>query len=305
MSKREYSPDEYVKITNGNRMNYGFFYKEGKNEDKHGFDPHTECGRGGLYFCRFANFHKWVNYYDSDCLIWRVSLSKKEHIIDYGEKLKAHTIYLSDPYPVYSDPELRRIAIENNGLTLKHIPAEEQTEDLCISAIRHNTNAVVFVADQTPKICRLALSADGILLKHIKEQTEQLCLQAVTQNGLALKYAKFQTAEICLKAVGQNGLALEYVAEQTPTICERAVGKNGLALEYVVEQTPAICEKAVRQNAKALRFVIEQTEELCQMAVSTNPHSIFYVKNQNDRLQEIATTKEPSLLDWFDCGVYV
>ena len=42
--------------------------------------------------------------------------------------------------------------------------------------------ACVFVQDQTEKICLTAVRQNGMILKHVLNQTERICVEAVKQN---------------------------------------------------------------------------------------------------------------------------
>jgi len=256
LSYPSYQPEEFVKLTNADNINRDFQYKEGLNEDVYDLNEMVECGKGGLYFSRFKDIMKWENQYDN-CNIWRVNIPEGEKVIEYNNnKLKAKRIILTDCQPLYNNPELCKLAVQQNGYALEYI--NEQTEELC----------------------KLAVQQNGYALQFVKEQTEEICKLAVQQNGYALDYVKEQTPEICKLAVQQQGCALQFVKEQTPEIYKLAVQQNGYALQYVKEQTHEICELAVQQNGYALRFVKEQTPEICKLAVQQNPDAIEYVKNR-------------------------
>ena len=70
-----------------------------------------------------------------------------------------------------------------------------------------------YVTEQTDEICLAAVRIDGHSLRFVKNQTEEICLVAVTENGFSLKYVKDQTEEICLAAILETIGSLEYVNE--------------------------------------------------------------------------------------------
>ena len=254
LSYPSYQPEEFVKLTNADNINRDFQYKEGLNEDVYDLNEMVECDKGGLYFSRFKDIMKWTHPY-GNCNIWRVIIPESEKVIEYNDKLKAKRIILTDCQQMYNNPEL------------------------CKLAVQQNENAFVYINNQTPEICKLAVQQDGSALQYVKKQTPELCKLAVQQNGLALEYVKEQTPEICKLAVQKIGYALRYVREQTPEVCKIAVQQNGYALHFVKERTPEICKLAVRQNGCALEYVKEQTPEICKLAVQQNPDAIKYVKN--------------------------
>lgn len=83
-----------------------------------------------------------------------------------------------------------------------------------------------YILEQTEEICLRAVRRDGSMLEHVRDQTLEICLEAVKQNGFALSYIKNQTEEMCLTAVRQDGDALEYVINKTEEIISEAT-RNG------------------------------------------------------------------------------
>ena len=68
--------------------------------------------------------------------------------------------------------------------------------------------------DQTEKICLKAIRRQGKALRYVKNKTYELCLIAVKQNGNALQFVKNQTEEICLEAVKQCKYVLRYIRDK-------------------------------------------------------------------------------------------
>ncbi|MBQ3423162.1 MAG: DUF4116 domain-containing protein, partial [Romboutsia sp.] len=77
---------------------------------------------------------------------------------------------------------------------------KEQTEELCLEAVRRNGLLLEYVREQTPKICLVAVKQNGYALKYVKEQTEELCLAAVKKNPEALQYVNDKNSKICFYA---------------------------------------------------------------------------------------------------------
>ena len=64
--------------------------------------------------------------------------------------------------------------------------------------------------EQTDAVCIEAVKQDGNALRYVKEQTEAVCIEAVKRNGNALRYVKEQTEAVCIEAVKQDGDAVYY-----------------------------------------------------------------------------------------------
>ena len=127
--------------------------------------------------------------------------------------------------------------VKKNGLDLQYIKEQEQTPELCMTAVRQNGRALQYVKEQTPELCMAAVRQYGYALKFVKEQNPEVCMAAVRQNGLALYYVNEQSPELCMSAVCQEGRALEYVKDQTPELCMAAVRQDRLALPCVKDET--------------------------------------------------------------------
>ena len=109
------------------------------------------------------------------------------------------------------------------------------TEDFFVALIEKYPRKFCYIPteNQTERICLEAVKRKGYMLEYVKNQTEEICLEAVKQDGYALEYVENQTKEICLEAVKQDGNALEFVTDQTEEICLEAVKQNKKAIEYV------------------------------------------------------------------------
>ena len=187
-------------------------------------------------------------------------------------------------------------AVRESGWSLSYV--KDQSDTICVAAVKNDSIALAFVKNQTEFICLEAVKQNGNALVHVLDQTDTICLEAVRRNGEALMFVKKQTSVLCLEAVRQDGFALKYVKEQTEELCFEAVKQNGDALQYVKEQTEALCFAAVKQNGIALKYVKEQTEELCFEAVKRNGLALEYMKEQTYLLCFFAVGKDGLALEF-------
>jgi hypothetical protein len=161
-----------------------------------------------------------------------------------------------------------------NGSNLSLI--KNQTEEVCLAAVRLIGISLKYVRKQTPAICMAAIKEDVNALEYVIEQTPEICLAAVKSNGNALQFVKEQNEEICLAAVARDGNLLQYVKEQTFDICMAAIKQNYKALKYVKEQAYEVCMAAVKYDGQALKYVKEQTEEMCILAFRSYSKQYIY-----------------------------
>jgi Domain of unknown function (DUF4116) len=73
--------------------------------------------------------------------------------------------------------------------------------------------------NQTEEMCMEAVKQYGCALEYVKNQTEKICMRAVKQNCFALRYVRNQTHAICMRALEQDICAIYYVNNKTDAIC--------------------------------------------------------------------------------------
>jgi hypothetical protein len=115
---------------------------------------------------------------------------------------------------------------KNNTFYYVQLCNEEQTEEICLEAVKHNGLLLRYVKEQTKEICLEAVKEDERALQIVEEQTEEICLESVKKNGGSLQFVKKQTEQICLEAIKQNVNSLQFVKEKTEQICLEFDKKN-------------------------------------------------------------------------------
>jgi hypothetical protein len=67
--------------------------------------------------------------------------------------------------------------VVNNGMILQRI--KNQTEDICLLAVKECGLALEFVEHKTKKIISTALHQNGLALEFVVDQTERQCIKAI------------------------------------------------------------------------------------------------------------------------------
>ncbi len=80
----------------------------------------------------------------------------------------------------------------------------------CIEMLRMRPWDIRLI-DQTETLCLEAVKCMGSTLQFVEHQTDKICLEAVKQDGCALKYVELQTYEICQEAVKNDKRASRYI----------------------------------------------------------------------------------------------
>jgi Domain of unknown function (DUF4116) len=212
--------------------------------------------------------------------------------------------------------KLGHLAVEQNGLTLRHVPERYRTPELCRIAVEQNGRALEYVPDnyKTLELCRLAVQGNGTALEFVPEKRQnlgfwrwwkryfaptqgyrspKLCCLAVKQSGWALCYIpkEYKNYELYRLAIEQNGDVLQCIHEdqRIPSLCRLAVEQNGMALQYVPEnaKTPELCRLAVEQNGRALYYVPvnKMTTKLYHFAVEQDGMALRLVPEDQRTLE--------------------
>lgn len=72
--------------------------------------------------------------------------------------------------------------VNKNGYYLKYIDKNNQTERICLAAVKQYSFSLKFVKNQTEKICLEAVKNNGYSLKYVLNKTEKIILEAYKQN---------------------------------------------------------------------------------------------------------------------------
>ena len=98
--------------------------------------------------------------------------------------------------------EICKLAVINNGKSLKYVQSKFITEEICKLAVINNGKSLKYVPSElmTDEICKLAVSKNGIALEFVKPElmTDEICKLAVQQYSDALEFVKqeFRTPEL-------------------------------------------------------------------------------------------------------------
>ena len=222
-------------------------YKLGLNTDVLPFNPRGTCSKGGLYFCDESQLHMFCTLYGTKLAIIEIPDDAKVYVEE--NKFKSDKLIIKEIIDFKDLPDLFwHDIIPKKGLALQF--PQEQTEKMCIGAVKQNGLALKYVDNQTDEICMLAVKQDCKAIKYVKNQTQEICDAAIQQDYDILRYAQeqFQTENMCILAVQNNGHALKYVKKQTEEICLLAVNQNKYTLTHVDERFKSICEAAIRDK---------------------------------------------------------
>ncbi len=115
------------------------------------------------------------------------------------------------------------LKVSENGMEIANVP--EQTEELCIAAVKKNPWALRLVKEQTEEICLTAVGSFGLVLSLVKEKTPAVIKAAIKQNGMSLQHVpeELRTEEICFEAIRNHPDAIRFVQDPAPELSTRCL----------------------------------------------------------------------------------
>lgn len=153
-------------------------------------------------------------------------------------------------------------AIINDGFAIRYIPHEILTLEMCMIAIKTNTELYDFyVKNKKNKACINNLCQKGLSMRCIQGQAEKIC---------HIAYDKFNDQSLHIMGINRIPSSLRFIKKEyrTEHINELAVKNDGTVLKYIDkdQQTDKICEIAIDQNPVAILHVANKTFALCKRA---------------------------------------
>jgi hypothetical protein len=226
-----------------------------------------------------------ANSSDSDDISSDLALASVLTAVEKDGLSLQHIDHAQLPAHIYH--RIYMAAVQQNGMALRYINPDRQTDEICLAAVRQTGKALHLVVKQTPEIALAAVQQDGLSLHLVDIQTPEIALAAVQQNGMAVKYLRNQTPQdyrkIFIAAVQQCDRALQFVdsneySSSFHDIAMAAVQTHGTALIFVHRQTLELCMAAVQRTGLALAFVRIQNEPIAMAAVCQDGLALEYVK---------------------------
>ena len=193
--------------------------------------------------------------------IFKIAVQYNLNIVKSFKKVKCDPQEMQNYLNEMTSMQMIRKCPENIGLI------EDQTEDICIYAIRNVTNSklcdvISGIKNFTENIYEAILARSGKYLKNIKNQTYYQCVIAIHNTPIAIKYVNrslFTDQEyqmMCKIAVDNNHEAINYI----PSDCmDERMMIYAIVLDYknirLFQQNYNLCKAAIMTHAAALEYV--------------------------------------------------
>jgi hypothetical protein len=201
--------------------------------------------------------------------------------------------------------------LKHNGLLLKHVI--KHTEDLCLTAVKQNANALIYAKCLTEQVMLAAVKQKGSMIKYIKNPSDIICKAAVTQDPNALEYIKYQSEEIILIAVEKSAIAAKYIKKPSLELYKKLININLNSYSYMDMNEAFITEEFIEDiwkkllcnDGMKLENCRKQTSELCKYAIEQNPHAVQYIRPSIFTYKEYVTLLEIAVIKNSDVIQYI
>lgn len=138
---------------------------------------------------------------------------------------------------------------------LPNIKDEETYNEIATIMASESGDSLVFIDNQTDNICLTAVKQNGLSLQYVKNKTEEICTQAIINAPYAIRYVPSTEPfykSLAELAVRLDGNMFQYInsKQQTKSMVENAIKCNAYNINYVNEEflSPDIIMKAVRKE---------------------------------------------------------
>lgn len=173
-----YNNTKFYKFLNNNLIhNNNFQYKLGLNVDTIPLYPVGPYPDSGLYFCEESKCH----------LHWK-SYGTKIALLEIPDDARVH---------------VREDAFKADRYIIKEIiNFDDMSDDFWLNILRHDSRALKYIKNQTEEMCILAVKQNGLMLEYVRNQTNKICGFAYHQNNDAFRFVKSVSIDIFLQYMG-------------------------------------------------------------------------------------------------------
>lgn len=200
--------------------------------------------------------------------------------------------------------------LEMNGMMLRNLDME-QTEDMCLTAVKQNGMALQFVKDKTLRVNLAAVEQNGLAIQFIpyKDRAKHVMFSAIRNNPKALLLMEYMSYDLCIDAIKMDYTMMQYIDNPSPKLIEEAIKIEPGVVNYIKnDNTFDISDDAnknvvdleqLEQDGLLLKNVPKnkQTEEMCITAINQNPNAYYYVRIRTPTVLLTAVKKNPWLIE--------
>lgn len=214
------------------------------------------------------------------------------------------------------DSELLMRIIKINGLILKYLEDDLQTEEICKEAIKSKYGSFKHVINKTEEMCWFALECNDYNIKYIEEPSYEMILYSVSKCSSNIAYVKNQPIDLVYKALRENPSMIYFIRELNFDICLFVVKLEGGTLYHINEngkipsyltqdEYDILCNEALINNPyEAFGCIINPSYELCLKYISEYGDLIDNIQNPSDEIILLAIKTYPDAISCYEGDDY-
>ena len=223
-------------------------------------------------------------------------LKKGEEIMS---KPKQHSFWDSVPLQAkqyYEEAMIHLIDLEE--ISLEDLNEEQQTEAVCLAAVKKRGWELKYVINQTPEICIEAILDEPSVVQIAKYIPEELWYKLIEEDVVYFREfpAPLARDEVYKKTLELNPEVIEIIKNPSEELQLIAVEKQPETIRLIESPSETVQKVAVTQWAGAIGFIENPTDEVKKMVILKNPASIRYIHEQTQELQQLAVKEDPTVL---------
>jgi len=200
--------------------------------------------------------------------------------------------------------------LRKNPYVLEFIDEKDQTEELCLIAVKLDSHCFQYAKKQNLLLCqiaindycfninyinekvlsqkdildlwKIAINKDGYLISYTK-QIPELIEYAIKIDPLNLKHIKNPSEKQCLDAIKKNPSCIKHIKNLTKEMCLLAVSLDGSVFKYMTgELDYDILLTAINNNHLAVNYLTltEMDKDLCKVLCMVNPKCKKYILDE-------------------------
>lgn len=168
---------------------------------------------------------------------------------------------------------------------------KNQTEELCIEAIKKNITAFKYVKNQTYNTCTAVLDKSLEYFKYIKEPTLEIKKYLLSKDGTYIKDFENPSEELIIEAVKSKPESIFFISKPSEKVLEVLFKYDGSYLEYYPTENVELQKIAIANNILSINFIKEPCKDIILLFAMTYPE-YFFVFDKYQNLKDLVTQDE-------------
>lgn len=177
---------------------------------------------------------------------------------------------------------------------------EDQTEELCLEAVRINPFELQYAKYKTPAVYEMAIKKDPDTIRFVDNPSEELCWTALKKSRSSINSIKNPTDEMIEYALKERPHFIKKFNVRPEILIEylhHLSDKQLLSLkQYLTDLPEDKLYKLVKSTPKLIKVLEDPAYDLVMCALNEDPHVIEHIPNPSDEMIDCVIGKTPHIL---------